>query len=247
MNQTNSRIKVGLMFGSFNPPHRGHVATAARMREVHALDEVWILPLPISATKASVPQASFQQKMIMCQQVRMGDEESWLKISTACESFDSGYLGQFKSYLRVLRDFLRDHSDIEFSIIAGNDLGRNMRITQKFCSVINRLTAPVRKLCSYYGSQKLSKYFCDIASAHETLQSIPLLITDRSTLEVHFNEAAGATITVSSSKIRNAIATGETNIPGIPESLLNYIRSQELYGAQSFAALPPPPRNGLSK
>lgn len=37
-------MKVGLLGGSFNPPHMGHLFIAAQVREILELDEVWLLP-----------------------------------------------------------------------------------------------------------------------------------------------------------------------------------------------------------
>jgi nicotinate-nucleotide adenylyltransferase len=39
-------MKVGLYFGSFNPPHLGHVVVAHYAREILELDEVWFVVSP---------------------------------------------------------------------------------------------------------------------------------------------------------------------------------------------------------
>lgn len=35
-------MKIGLLFGSFNPPHNGHLALAKKVKE--EVDEVWFIP-----------------------------------------------------------------------------------------------------------------------------------------------------------------------------------------------------------
>jgi nicotinate-nucleotide adenylyltransferase len=39
-------MKIGLYFGSFNPPHVGHLTVAHYAREVIGLDEVWFIVSP---------------------------------------------------------------------------------------------------------------------------------------------------------------------------------------------------------
>lgn len=39
-------MNIGCLFGSFDPPHRGHVAIAEHMLKAAALDEVWLVVTP---------------------------------------------------------------------------------------------------------------------------------------------------------------------------------------------------------
>jgi nicotinate-nucleotide adenylyltransferase len=45
-------IKTGLLFGSFNPIHIGHVAIAGYMKEFECLDEVWFVVSPRNPFKS---------------------------------------------------------------------------------------------------------------------------------------------------------------------------------------------------
>ncbi|MFN5620709.1 MAG: nicotinate (nicotinamide) nucleotide adenylyltransferase [Flavobacteriales bacterium] len=46
-------MKVGLYFGSFNPPHRGHFAIAQAAIAHHHLDEVWFVVSPQNPFKTN--------------------------------------------------------------------------------------------------------------------------------------------------------------------------------------------------
>lgn len=37
-------MKVGILGGSFNPPHIGHSLIAQQIKEIYSLDEVWLMP-----------------------------------------------------------------------------------------------------------------------------------------------------------------------------------------------------------
>ena len=45
-------IKTGLLFGSFNPVHIGHVAIAGYMKEFESLDEIWFIISPQNPFKS---------------------------------------------------------------------------------------------------------------------------------------------------------------------------------------------------
>ena len=45
-------MKIGIMGGTFNPIHNGHLALAAVAKESAELDEVWFMPSGLPAHKA---------------------------------------------------------------------------------------------------------------------------------------------------------------------------------------------------
>ena len=44
-------MKIGCLFGTFDPPHNGHVAIAQAMRTLAGLDEVWLVVTPLNPFK----------------------------------------------------------------------------------------------------------------------------------------------------------------------------------------------------
>jgi nicotinate-nucleotide adenylyltransferase len=46
---------VGLMGGTFNPIHNGHLHLALMLREIHALEEVWFIPSLQNPLKEEMP------------------------------------------------------------------------------------------------------------------------------------------------------------------------------------------------
>ena len=58
-------MRVGLFGGSFDPPHRGHLAVAKAVRERFALDRVLLAPAAIQPLKPDGAQASFADRLRM--------------------------------------------------------------------------------------------------------------------------------------------------------------------------------------
>lgn len=62
--------KIGLFFGSFNPPHVGHALIARRAQEQFKLDEVWFIVSPYNPFKNKKTLASSDVRLnlvkIMC-------------------------------------------------------------------------------------------------------------------------------------------------------------------------------------
>lgn len=58
-------MRVALFGGSFDPPHRGHLALARRARERLALDSVLVTPVAAQPLKHGLPPANFADRVAM--------------------------------------------------------------------------------------------------------------------------------------------------------------------------------------
>ena len=58
-------MKIGYFGGSFDPPHRGHIALARLARERLALDQVLFAPVGIQPLKRDRAQAGFDERVAM--------------------------------------------------------------------------------------------------------------------------------------------------------------------------------------
>jgi nicotinate-nucleotide adenylyltransferase len=58
-------MRVGLFGGSFDPPHRGHLAVAEAVRDRFALDRVLLAPAAIQPLKPNGAHASFADRLQM--------------------------------------------------------------------------------------------------------------------------------------------------------------------------------------
>ncbi len=63
----NTNLSIGLLGGSFNPPHEGHVFISNQIIQKFGLDFVWWLVTPCNPLKSLSSISSFEQRMKDCQ------------------------------------------------------------------------------------------------------------------------------------------------------------------------------------
>jgi len=57
--------QIGLLGGSFDPPHRGHIYISLEAKKILSLDEIWWLITPQNPLKISKP-ASYEERLKNC-------------------------------------------------------------------------------------------------------------------------------------------------------------------------------------
>ena len=109
--------------GSFDPPHRGHVAVARAAREALGLDTVLFAPVGAQPLKVSGPRASFEHRLAMTQLAIAG--EPGFAVSTADAPRPSGAPNYTVETLERLRGELPAGS--ELYCLMGADSFANLR------------------------------------------------------------------------------------------------------------------------
>jgi nicotinate-nucleotide adenylyltransferase len=107
-------MKVGLLFGSFNPIHNGHVQIATRLLESVGLDMVWLVVSPQNPFKQQADLLAPAHRVVLMQQslrnenkIRVCTEE--LQLPTPSYTIDT---------MKVLTE---KYPDFDFHIIIGAD------------------------------------------------------------------------------------------------------------------------------
>lgn len=89
----NTNIKrVGLLGGSFNPPHLGHLQMAEQARKRLNLHEVWLLVSPQNPLKSKKGMEEFTQRYQQCHLLAQG--HPWLKVSDFEQQNGTAYTSQ---------------------------------------------------------------------------------------------------------------------------------------------------------
>lgn len=65
-------MKIGIMGGTFNPIHNGHLALAAKAKETAGLDEIWFMPSGLPAHKSNSELLSTIDRFSMVKQAIEG-------------------------------------------------------------------------------------------------------------------------------------------------------------------------------
>lgn len=67
-------MRIGLLGGSFDPPHNGHLLAAGDAFDALKLDRLVIVPAAVQPLKVGLSQASEAQRLTMCRLLTEGDE-----------------------------------------------------------------------------------------------------------------------------------------------------------------------------
>ena len=103
--------KIGLLGGSFDPPHKGHLFISIQAKKILHLDEVWWLVTPQNPLKINQP-ATYRERLINCKSIT---KSSPIKIKEIEKKINSKY-----SYQTI--NFLQNHyQNIKFFWLMGAD------------------------------------------------------------------------------------------------------------------------------
>lgn len=106
--------KVGIMGGTFDPIHIGHLIAASSAMEAASLDEVWFIPTATPPLKPNAPIASEEQRLAMVE-LAIADVPSF-----RCSSIEMKRGGTSYSYDTII-ELMEQNPDISFSYIIGSD------------------------------------------------------------------------------------------------------------------------------
>lgn len=107
-------MKIGILGGSFDPIHNGHLHMALQSYEQYQLDEVWLIPNGNAPHKDSDKMADASHRLAMCQLV--AEEYPFLK---AC---DIEIMSEEYSYTYITVTKLQEmYPEHEFYFIMGAD------------------------------------------------------------------------------------------------------------------------------
>ena len=104
------------MFGSFNPPHLGHLALARLPLEEGKVEQVWVIPCWQHPFEKKL--AGFEERLAMC---RLAFQELGGKISVLTIEKE---LGGTSFTARTLKCLMKKNPDTDFSMIVGEDIAQ---------------------------------------------------------------------------------------------------------------------------
>ena len=144
---------IGLLGGSFDPPHKGHLHISLEAKKILKLDEIWWLVTPQNPLKISKP-ATYKERIKNCNSITKGYP---IKVTEIEKKINSKY-----SYESI--NFIRNHyKNIKFFWLMGADNLINFHKWEKWNDIFKDISIVVFKRYGYnnkaLNSLALKKFF----------------------------------------------------------------------------------------
>ena len=131
--------KVGLLGGSFDPPHRGHLYISLEAKKILSLDEVWWLVTPQNPLKIIKP-ATYKERIKNCKKLTISNP---IIIKEIEKDIKSSNTFQTINYLQ------NHYKNIIFFWLMGADNLINFHKWQNWKSIFNNIPVVVFKRHGY--------------------------------------------------------------------------------------------------
>lgn len=200
-------MKIGLLGGSFNPPHNGHIAMARAARDARKLDEVWFLVAARPPHKSEDQLGDFNPRFEMA---RLAAQElPCLKAS----DFEAQLPGISYTY-RTLELLKKSRPEAELFFIIGADTVGELATWRKPDRILE-LAAPVVVPRTGFSP-------ADTEKLRDVLPGEQLDILRESYIRTE-------PVDISSTMIREKVRRGEKFEHLVPEPVARYIHQHRLY------------------
>lgn len=193
-------MRVGIMGGTFDPIHNGHMIGAEAARESMKLDEIWFLPTHMPPHKDHALGATPQQRLEMVKLAVEGHPDSRAE---ELELIKGGTSYTIETAQILLKQYPQHH----FYWIIGADM---IQFLPQWVQITELL-----QLISFIGLSR-PRYSSD-------LHSLPVPIKDKLTM------VSMPQMDISSSEIRERCKTHRSVRYLIPEQVRQYIEEHHLY------------------
>ncbi len=197
--------KIGIMGGTFDPPHIGHLAMAEQVRTVMALDEIWFMPTGGITYKKNRGLSSPEERLAMTRLAVEG--KPYFSVNPIeAESGEPSY-----SY-RTMEKLTKRYPDIDFVFIVGADSLDYMDVWReperlfRCCTIAAVNRTGIQREQMEEKKQMLEERY----QARITLVSMPA-------------------IDISSTWLREQIESGKVVKDYLEETVWEYIQKKRLY------------------
>ncbi|MGM0879775.1 MAG: nicotinate-nucleotide adenylyltransferase [Bacillota bacterium] len=192
--------KIGIMGGTFDPIHIGHLIAAETAREQCDLHEVWFIPSYVPPLKANEPGVSSEKRYEMV----CGAIESNAAFRALDIELQRG--GVSYSYDTVM-ELQRRYPNHSFSYIIGSDRINDLPQWHQ----IEQLAAQI----TFIGLERTSDPY--------DIDALPIFLKERISL-IHM-----PAVDISSTAIRSRVNAGLSIQYLVPDSVHSYMRRYKLY------------------
>jgi nicotinate-nucleotide adenylyltransferase len=204
--------RVGVLGGTFNPPHVAHLVCAQEALAQLGLARVLFVPVHAPPHKEAEDDPGVEHRVELCQRAVAGDE----RFAVSRVDADRPGPSYTVDTLRALRATLPED---ELTFIVGGDMAYSLPAWRE--------PAIVLELAEMGVAEREGVRRADIA---ERLEALP-----RAAARLRFFDMPR--LDVSSSLVRQRVATGRPIRYLVPDAVAAYIERERLYGARAGAGV----------
>jgi nicotinate-nucleotide adenylyltransferase len=213
--------RIGILGGTFNPPHIGHIALARHARAELGLERVLLMPANLAPNKPAVgDDPGAEHRLRMCR-LAVADEPG---VEASALEIERGGTSYTVDTVQAIHDA---RPDAELTLILGADTARTLpgwREPERLLGMVARLAVAERDEL-------------DMRQTSEQLAPLLAVSVSRSGSQPRLTALGMAPIAMSSSIVRRRIAAGESVAALVGERVAGYIAEQGLY--RTAGASPP--------
>ena len=130
---------IGLLGGSFDPPHKGHLYISLEAKKILKLDEIWWLVTPQNPLKISTP-ATYKERIKNCNLITKGNP---IKVSEIEKKINSRNSYHSISYIK------NHYKNIKFFWLMGADNLINFHQWQNWREIFKNISIVIFKRRGY--------------------------------------------------------------------------------------------------
>lgn len=197
--------KVGIIGGTFNPIHIGHLIMAERAYEEFALDEILFIPAGISYFKDQSTVLDKKTRITLTGEA-IGENPHFALSTIECDRAGNSYTYE------TLEELKRKNPDTQYYLIIGADSLVQMELWQKPENILRDAIILVAKRNGPTTQEFLDKMEDIRTKYNADIRVIPCTYID-----------------ISSSEIRERVKAGKSIRYLVPEVTENYIKKHHLY------------------
>lgn len=220
-------MKLGILGGTFDPIHLGHLRVAEEIREIMGLEKVYLIPGAIPPHKEPKPITPFNDRLAMTQMAAEG--------SPYLEVLDLEGRRQGTSYtIQTLEDLHRLSKPLtEFFFIIGLDAFLEITTWKNYKRLFDYTHFVVTNRPGF--SSEEFESFIDSLDVGHTLLNKDNKTAFISPSGMHLLLKETTSIDISSTRIRKMASEGRTIRFLVPEVVRIYILEKELYSSNGSA------------
>jgi nicotinate-nucleotide adenylyltransferase len=214
------RPSVGILGGTFNPPHLGHLALAHHAHEELGLQRVVLMPAHVPLHKPTDEDPGAEHRLRMCR--RLVDDASG--VSVCALEVERGGPSYTVDTLKVIH---ASHPDVQLTFIVGADTASTLPAWREPAKLLELADLAVAARAGY-GRREVLDAVAPLATAFGGDAPAPQAVaSDRRSGGVRFLEMP--VMEISSSAVRRRVARGEPVENLVGPTVARYIAEHGLY------------------